>query len=635
MANSGGGLPDGKGHALRGALLVHGVAHRWLPYLRSREICSLLTSSRVMREVAEEPSVWEEIARSWHFMNLDLYPAVAGSVCPATPSSGTKLCGLSPASVDPLPWRRFCHQQEKLWHAWRGAPTPLRLDVRQELRHQRLSDLDVLLVEFLAGEEALVFGHSNGAVSTWELYQTEADGASPGVDPAPAGDPLSFFPSPSSGSGSRPAAPAAGRETPSKSGASRLQARILGVFQTSRKYDVHDLAVWPAASAQPSSLLFGHKVQLAAAIGPTAFIWESGDGDVAEAVASDDWSPSVHARPTSALKSWRFRGALRHAELLASEHHIVWTVRLSGVLHGACCHAVTVGEDGVLRGWRLEERYGSDALCLWQHPVGDARQVVTAVLSLDLPCPAVAAVARADRRSLELVGMEAGEVVRTVHNVWPAVGESLPQTAAFDTSRLLALFSSITDRGSGAVTCFDLCAVASAHGEAELCYEQAAPPSAPRMAKASTALAGTSRVLRLVLPVPAADACLAVVLEQSAKGSLEVLEVWERFVSLGEVPGSARYRGRVPRTAANPRLVAVGGRRLALLDPRAFLHSGELRLLEWRPVEAPDPQEGRGSGSSARCSSRRAEVVGPRSGQSLVGCECCRGVARLLGIAAR
>ncbi|CAE8586495.1 unnamed protein product, partial [Polarella glacialis] len=214
-------------------LCLEGLAYRWVPFLGSSDVGRLVASCRNLQAVAGSPSLWAETSQQWCYTR-----------------------SLWDASLPPkeAPWRRICALQERLWNAWRGAPVSVRLAVRQELRQQKIADLEVILVEFLAGEEGLVLGHSGGAVSTWELRPQESTQVS-----------------------------------------SKLDALVLGVFQTSRKYDVQDLAVSPPASSQPAALLLGKSVWLAAAVGPSAYIWES----------SGTADPE---RPMAALASWELRG---------------------------------------------------------------------------------------------------------------------------------------------------------------------------------------------------------------------------------------------------------------------------------------------------------------------------------------
>merc|ERR1712232_226961 len=89
-------------------------------------------------------------------------------------------------------------------------------------------------------------------------------------------------------------------------------------------------------------------------------------------------------------------------------------------------------------------------------------------------------------------------------------------------------------------------------------------------------------------PIPAADVMLTIVHEGKP---MDLLEVWGRSIALGSDSISeesantrkAHFRARVPPFLGNSRLVAVGGRRVILLDPQECMSSGQLRVLEWRP----------------------------------------------------
>ncbi|CAE8636238.1 unnamed protein product, partial [Polarella glacialis] len=343
--------------------------------------------------------------------------------------------------------------------------------------------------------------------------------------------------------------------------------------------------------------------------------------------------------------------------------------------------AITVGEDGVLRAWRFgrgstagspscsslgvgEEPSGLDGVLLWQLMVGDARQVVVALIAYpgrgqadmetdDERLPSgrgqfLTLVARADKRSLELLDADTGVAAVTVCDVWPRILGSLPQAAAYDTSGQLAIFSSITDTGDGALSRVHLgllLASAGKHrGSRVFGSDQAAegsqdpfvvfgsdgqsgwqlaeqaewararvssttfssssvpsppgvqngsPPPSPRVEQVFGPLAGQGRVLRHVLAVPAAGVMVAIVNE--GETSRDALEVWESDAALGnEGPRRSTapcFRTRLPSFQLNPRLVAAGGRRLCLLDPVAFMNQGELRILEWRPRPASTGDE--------------------------------------------
>lgn len=257
---------------------------------------------------------------------------------------------------------------------------------------------------------------------------------------------------------------------------------------------------------------------------------------------------------------------------------------------------------------------------MWQESIGDARQAVVALLG-STSC--FAAIARADRRSLQLFEADTGDLLETVHGVWPAGARSLPQSAAYDTCSQVAMFSSISESGDGALALVDLAEPPSSSGA-----EAAASPPSPSVAAAATSaprsllglspasrparvaqidgpLAGPGRVLRLALAVPAAGVVVAVVHEGDPS---VLLEVWDKSAALESGrTGCARFRGRVPPFLSNPRLVAAGGRRLVLLDPAALRSRGDLRVLEWRAAAAGT------AGRGAAASSKDGEEASPRS----------------------
>mmetsp|Transcript_158660 Transcript_158660/g.505038 ORF Transcript_158660/g.505038 Transcript_158660/m.505038 type:complete len:659 (-) Transcript_158660:369-2345(-) len=519
-------------------LVVECLAHRWVPLLRHADICRLLETCGSVRSGLDIPSVWQEVACVWKCVA----PGCLGLEGGRSPRS---------AKSDCVPWRKVCANHEQLQRAWRGSPTSMRLDVRAELRSQKLEDLDVLIVEFLAGDSALALGHTKGAISIWQLgsFSDHAVGT--------------------------PTAP--------------LQALVMGVIQTTRRHDIQNLAVSPPPSAQPAVLLLGGSVWLAAAVGTSAYVWESSGR------AEED-------RPAAALSTWELRATLRHGALFTASHHAVWSVRLSdtaiqGQGQDSMRRAVTVGEDGVFRAWHFGGSAGLGGELLWQHDIGDARQAVVALLGVG---GCLAAITRADQRSLQLFHTDTGVLIETICGVWPSGRSSLPQSAAYDVCNHLAIFSSIDDCGDGALALVDLSDRAAAAaagsyagpwGEADEasagCAAEAAggPWAASRVVPIDGPLAGPGRVLRLALAVPAAGVVVAVVHEGDPS---VMLEVWDKTAALeGHCAGrvaSARFRGRVPQFLGNPRLVAAGGRRLVLLDPAALRTKGELRLLEWRPA---------------------------------------------------
>jgi len=527
------------------------------------------------------PAVWKHVVQAWQYT-----AGVAPFARRLDHQAG-------------VPWRTVCSLHERTWKAWRGAPVSRRFNVRKELRRQKIEDLDVLIVEFLAGGQGFVLGHSHGAVSTWELCQpmqgdTEADGS-----------------------------------------AAKPEALVTGVFQTSRKYDVQDLCVSPPPAAQPSALLLGRSIWLASAVGQSAYVWES-------------TGTKELGRPTSVLYDWTLRATLRHSRFMLAAHHAVWTVKLSDDCDNER-YVVTVGEDCIFRAWSFGGNDGLEGTLLWQHDVGDARQVVVAILPKAAPCrntadealpPGakdaprrnIAAVARADRRSLELFHLDTGEAMDTIAEVWPPVAGSLPQAASYDTCSFLALFSSITVDGDGALACVDLGPLkdleamqsqwtpAGSISTSPLVRPEATPPasppelvappplSSPRVAQVVGPLAGPGRLLRFAVSIPTAEVLLAVVHEGDSR---EVLEVWENHAALaGERVGCACFRGRVPPMLGNPRFLAVGGRRLLLFDPTAFRTQGELRILEWQA--RPDGAHGAGTRVDSEARSSQGARQRPR-----------------------
>jgi len=222
-----------------------------------------------------------------------------------------------------------------------------------------------------------------------------------------------------------------------------------------------------------------------------------------------------------------------------------------------------------------------------------------------------------------MLDLQTGGDVETIYEVWPIVRNSMPQTVAYDRSlngaRPIALFSSITEAGDGALARVDLAVSTSPSLDREgvavpssvaLDYVSVLAPAAsavgvrsipsvtpPRVSPVVGPLAGPGRVLRQALAVPSAGVYVALVQEGDP---MDVLEVWDRQAVLGDVASyedsehvekrctssgsfktTAHFRARVPAFLGNSRFVAMGGRRLILLDPTAILSSGELRILEW------------------------------------------------------
>lgn len=596
-----------------------GLASSWVPYLGSADVTRLLPANRSWLEVVGSPTLWEEVAETWAY---------------------TKCIYNGCSTRSRVPWRRICALQERLVNAWRGTPVSIRLDLKQELRGQKLADLEVMMVDFLAGDEGLVLGHARGGLSIWEICS-----------------------------------PSQKTQVPSASSSAPCEAKVLGFFQASKRHDVQDIAVSPPAASQPGALLLGHSVWLAAAVGPTAYIWESSGELQAQ-------------RPVTALTSWTLRGMLRHDNLFPMPHHAVWSVRLcgSGYTDGSKPQlAVTVGEDGFLRTWQFNEPGSSNSASapwgtlLWQYHVGDARQVIAAIIAYPQfgmeTCQEseehgnqpefLVSVARADQRSLQLFEAKSGQVTETISNVWPNVGGSLPQAAVYDTCRQLALFSSITETGDGALARVDLTpphhALEPPASPAAMPLPQAegeeesiafASPNAPPLFSASSAfdtfaspssslmdatassprgsirtervaqvigpLAGSGRVLRNILAVPAAGVHVAIVHEGQ---SMDVLEVWESWEALSNGPGQACFRTKLPPFLGNPRLIAVGGRRLVLLDPKTFMTQGELKVLEWRTQRLRHPVSGN---RPVRQGSQDSDAA------YWACCPCAKGVQKLL-----
>eukprot|EP00927_Polykrikos_kofoidii_P040006 TRINITY_DN34283_c0_g1_i1.p1 TRINITY_DN34283_c0_g1~~TRINITY_DN34283_c0_g1_i1.p1 ORF type:complete len:722 (-),score=93.09 TRINITY_DN34283_c0_g1_i1:182-2347(-) len=678
-----GSEPPARGHDVANDLLADGVVHRWLQWLGVSDAVVLRQSCKRFHDGLQCPQLWEEAAWSWRCTRcLTMQQRRGGTT----------------ATSEPFPWRRLCMVHDRLWRSWRGSPKFLRIDLKDELRGQRIANQEVNIVEFLAGDDAIVFGHSHGEVSLWELLRPEGRGH---------------------------------METRS------LKAQVLGVFHTMRSHDVQDLNVWPSPGEHPSALTMGCNVWLAAAVGPNVFVWEScrdassgvncvSDGNItsdngaestrltnsssdardvldsprSSAAAGLRWG-HVHdesaagaiysgkenvsgtsnstgrSTPGSPLTAWTFRGTLRHSTLFASSHDSVWTVRLGncGLPVAGCRRAVTISEDRILRSWSLASDNIPadgclDGTLLWQYEVGNARQAVVCILpavqtlsavtadasegsrlafftstvgssvncergdtegvhdlfaditSVDhapsLERTATVALARADNRTLELFNLETGVVLESIRDVWPSIASSLPQTASYDASGSLALFSSITSAGDGAVACLNLGGTESividdATGAvSQATYEIPSPMAAVASATATSSsprshrsrwvspLAGPGRVLQMAIPVQGVDVLVAIVQESD---STDWLEVWETHSALGlsessdvskvckstlsratsrDIPCPI-WRRRVPNFYSNPRLVAVGGRRVVLLDPSALLNVGELQVLEWRP----------------------------------------------------
>lgn len=588
---------------LDGDLSLEGLASHWVPCLGSADIASLQCVCCKLQGVINTPAIWKELARVWRYTD-----------------------GLVQGRGLEVPWRNICELHEHLWHAWRGAPVSVRLGVREELRHQKIADLEVLMVEFLAGEDAMVLGHSGGVISAWELYTSEVQSSFSCMSESKLEDRrLVFNPSDvrrifqEAQTPSR--SPSGVQETrtpppsPWSSGATQgLTSKVLGIFQTSRKHDIQDLCVSPSPASQPSALLLGESIWLAAAVGPNAYIWES------TGLPERD-------RPAAALESWAHRATLSHSKLFPAAHHAVMTVRLRG---GQTPHAVTVGEDGVLRAWSIGGcNNGSEGSVLWQHDVGDSRQAVVALVASSSlyipgnnPVGSIVAVARADERCLQLFHADTGEVVETVLDVWPAASGSLPQAAAYDTGSPLALFSSITETGDGTLARVDLKlpGVQEVRAAPEVAPATVCCSSASRVAQVVGTLAGHGRVLRVAVSVPAAHVLVAVVDEGNAAG---VLEVWESLVALGNECGVPCFRRRVQHLLGNQRLVAVGGRRLIMLDPVAFSSRGELRVLEWRARPGGLGIATTRAEGAARCGGRRRWLFPSISGSCLCGIVGC------------
>lgn len=586
--------------ALPQAFLEDGLAQSWVPLLNYAEITSVLGTCRSTRKAVDHPAVWQGVATAWLCVHGDVYGDGRGG-----------------DSGDGVLWRKVCAQHELVKRAWRGSPTTVKLNVQEELRSQRLEDLEVLLVEFIAGDEGLALGHTKGAVSIWQIDEAAAFG-----DSSPAS---SSFPTP--------------------------QARVAGVFKTSRRHDVQDLAVAPPAAAQPAALLAGRSVWVAAAVGANAYVWEC-------------TGRACSGQPASAaLTTWELRATLRHTGHFSASHHGVFMVRITGSpspcgegTEGTGC-AATVGEDGVLRMWRFGGDTGLEGEILWQHDVGDARQVVVCLLGR--AGGEITAVARADQRTLQLFRTATGEALETIGDVWPNQMGCLPQSAAFDAGNNMALFSAITEGGHGSLAGVDLTGFmhGSSKRQTSMSMDMSAPaghedqevevdpvargaPTGPlaehefsdhlgeptKVRAIEGPLARKGRVARMVVPVSAAGVLLAVVHEGEPS---VLLEVWERSTALtGGHLANPSYRGRAASLLCNQRLLAVGGRRVIVLDPSALKVQGILRVLEWRP----NPRRSREAGVSSP-GSRNKIPTGETSETSRVSrryCECAQGVLRLV-----
>lgn len=499
-------------------------------------------------------------------------------------------------------WRSVCCMYEQLWHAWRGSPSLHRLDIRAELQRHRLADLDPLQVIFLT-PDVLAIGHSKGAVSLWELVKLDAENDSRSFPdaPSPYGHPVS--PPPSLGqlfpTDSQERSPVS--STPSTASLSKLSspncptrcsAQVLGIFQTTTRFEVQDLTVYPPAAAEPAAVLLGQDLWLAAAVGPHAFIWQC---------ENDSLHPMD---PSDKFKNWSFRGTLSHSRYFSHNHHVVWSVRIGGGV-GRQRQLITVGEDCLLRAWSVGAGDKLEGELLWQQEVGDARQAVAEIMPWQTTrCGSAAVVARADTRTLQAFDMDSGRLLGVVDTVWPGVNNVLPQTATLDSSCLSGMFSSMTSDGDGLLKHIDLEPFvrqlqAQAQAEAVLRWD------AERDSTELKTMAGDSRVPRLLLSVPAADILVAIVSECQR---VEILEIWERrrilhqcMDSMGVQNGNGPrlYRGRGRSFWGNPKLMTVGGNSIVLLDPSLFTRKGELMLLEWRPKSkkvqlAPRPKPRRG-----------------------------------------
>lgn len=503
----------------------------WVPFLRQAEICRVLETCAGLRSMVDVPQFWHRVAQAWQCI-----------------PEGVSFCSNHVAGLQSVQWRKVCMRHDQLQRAWRGSPVEHRMSLREELCSQQLQDLDVMLVEFLAGDEGFAFGHRKGCVSIWHLVPAEVAGQPP-------------------------------------------QARVAGVFHTTKRYDVQDMAVSPPAAAQPTALLTGRSIWLAAAVGASAYIWESGEA-----------SPNQPA--ATVLATWNLRATLRHSDHFTAEHHGVWTVRIcDGVEPNSCREdasrrAITVSDDGFFRAWSFGGVAGLEGELLWQLHVGDCRQVSIALLG---PAGGIVALARADRRSLELFDSRDGVAVETFSDVWPQGAGFMPQTISYDTWSLWALGSSITTSGDGTLAFMDLAGCMPASLPAGVTKELPAEKKPSQCThQLEGPLAGLGRVLALAVAVPAAGVLLAVVQQDHGK---VVLEVWDRAAVLeGCGLQSPFFRGRVPTLMGNRRLVAAGGRRLFLLDPSAVKSRGEIRLFEWRSRPPPRPSSPRAASAVSTAS---------------------------------
>eukprot|EP00746_Dinoflagellata_sp_MGD_P020945 gnl/MRDRNA2_/MRDRNA2_14883_c0_seq1.p1 gnl/MRDRNA2_/MRDRNA2_14883_c0~~gnl/MRDRNA2_/MRDRNA2_14883_c0_seq1.p1 ORF type:complete len:582 (-),score=83.12 gnl/MRDRNA2_/MRDRNA2_14883_c0_seq1:6-1553(-) len=489
--------------------------------------------------------------------------------------------GLSPNhGPDFIPdWRFICAHHERIGSAWRhGSPVLQRLTLREELRMHELSDLEAVSITFLSGGDAFVIGHTHGVLSLWNV--STVLGANSFLTQPPSDAHLPPVPSDSHADRERSDSDLSGRSRKLSDvgiDTSGLQAHVIGVFKTCWSFDVHDVAVAPSVVAHPSTVHLGRSVWIAAAVGPSVFIWES-------------INPYEKGK---ALGAWELRATLKHSKLFRTEHEMVWSVKLCE----SCPEqrrAITCGEDAALRVWRFDE---SEPIVLWEMSIGNPRQAIVCFLpgppSWSEPDSDVhsrfnnaeeakeslfVAVARADRRSLEVLNADAGTHVVKELQAWSREEDSLPQAGVFDPKALTALFSSVTQSLGGILSFLDLSPVIGNEG----CDEASIRPCLLREGAGAFTAAG--RVVCGAFPVPVAQMLVAIVREDTSK---VYLEVWDRMAALAPARGLGRphatARLQVHSYLGNPRnLLAIGGNRVALLDPSEFLSSGQLRILEWK-----------------------------------------------------
>lgn len=469
-------------------------------------------------------------------------------------------------------WKAVCLFYDKLWHSWHGGLVPRRLRAAGELSQpscagRSLACLRLLQVVFI-NPRVLAIGHSEGVVSIWLLSSSEhvrpyssmqhCLKADSGLQHKLLRPPLSKYVPPSFSQSLEGGEPWHHACPPPIS--SHPMAQVIAVLHTSEVHDVSDLVTYPVAAAEPAALLLGRTVWLAAAVGTQVFVWRSINSEAG-------------CDPGDVFSNLRLHGIVDHSIVFFSQRDEVRKVRIDCSVSSQQ-YVVTAGEDGVLRSWHLGSScIGEDTNLIWQQFVGDCRQVVFEILPLAIePYRSVVLLARADIRSFQVVDTVTGSMLSVLRDVWPAVAESLPQSAAFDLWRPSALFCAITNEGNGVLSHVDL---------RPLLIEFDSPESL-HMVEITGTLAGSGRLLWAALPVPAVDMVVAIVNEGLR---VETLEVWDWHSALDRSPCNGRSRCRchvcLGSHAGKHGLIAAAGLHVAVLNPDAFRHRGELLLLEW------------------------------------------------------